>query len=106
LNVSPYLNHARSIPGRLSDIPGTRLSNLTGNLEYANLAQRGEHHLLRPRPATGEPFPGLIGYSINIDTGEIESNQVSWGGGHDSYYEYLIKMYVYDRNRYGEYRER
>jgi len=29
-----------------------------------------------------------------------------WVGGDDSFYEYLIKMYVYDSTRFAEYRDR
>lgn len=84
----------------------TRLSDLTGNDEYAQISQKAESYLLHPQPAYGEPFPGLVGTNINIDTGLFEDGAVSWGGGDDSFYEYLLKMYVYDPNRFGLYKDR
>ncbi|KAL2863737.1 glycoside hydrolase family 47 protein [Aspergillus lucknowensis] len=84
----------------------TRLSDLTGDDEYARLSQKAQDYLLHPKPDEYEPFPGLVGSSINIETGEFADGAVSWNGGADSYYEYLIKMYVYDPERFDLYRER
>lgn len=47
----------------------THLSDLTGNKTYGVLAQKGEAHLLHPRPASSEPWPGLIGMNVDINTG-------------------------------------
>ena len=84
----------------------TRLSDLTGNPKYAQLAQKGQSHLLDPRPASSEPFPGLIGRYVNISTGLFEDANAGWFSGAGSFYEYLIKMYVYDTARFFKYRER
>ncbi|KKK18024.1 mannosyl-oligosaccharide alpha-1,2-mannosidase precursor [Aspergillus rambellii] len=84
----------------------TRLSDLTGDPEYARLSQRAESYLLHPHPASSEPFPGLVGSSISIETGNFTDGSVSWNGGDDSFYEYLIKMYVYDPKRFGVYKDR
>lgn len=79
----------------------TRLSDLTGDDQYAKLAQKAESHLLHPEPDWAEPFPGLVGSNIDIKTGNFTDSRVSWNGGDDSFYEYLIKMYVYDPKRFG-----
>lgn len=84
----------------------TRLSDLTGNPEYAKLSQKAQSYLLDPQPKEAEPFPGLVGSHIDIRTGKFSDAQVSWNGGADSFYEYLIKMYVYDPKRFGKYKER
>ncbi|KAL2823396.1 mannosyl-oligosaccharide alpha-1,2-mannosidase 1B [Aspergillus cavernicola] len=84
----------------------TRLSDLTNNPEYARLSQKAQDYLLHPQPAEYEPFPGLVGSKVNITTGEFVNGAVSWNGGTDSYYEYLIKMYLYDPERFDLYRER
>ncbi|KAK4189403.1 glycoside hydrolase [Podospora australis] len=84
----------------------TRLSDLTGDPEYALLAQRAEEYLLQPRPALGEPFPGLLGTNVDIDTGLFVDGSGGWGAGDDSFYEYLIKMYLYDPTRFKRYSER
>lgn len=84
----------------------TRLSDLTGDRQYAKLAEKAQSYLLHPEPAWAEPFPGLVGNKIDIKTGQFTDNKVSWNGGDDSFYEYLIKMYIYDPERYGIYKER
>lgn len=84
----------------------TRLADLTGDDEYASISQKAESHLLDPKPSSGEPFPGLVGSNINIDTGEFTDGYVSWDGGDDSFYEYLMKMYVYDPKRFATYKDR
>lgn len=85
---------------------GTRLSDLTKDPEYGDLAQKAQSYLLNPKPDTAEPFPGLLGSKVDVNTGLFQDGSVSWGGGSDSYYEYLIKMYVYDANRFGQYKEK
>jgi mannosyl-oligosaccharide alpha-1,2-mannosidase len=84
----------------------THLSDLTGDPQYAALTQRAEMYLLQPQPPSGQPFPGLVGTNINISTGLFLDAAGGWSGGDDSFYEYLIKMYVYDPNRFGIYKDR
>lgn len=85
----------------------TRLSDLTGNSTYAELSQRAESFLLNPQPSKiAEPFPGLLGTNVNISTGLFVDSNGGWGGGTDSFYEYLIKMYLYDPDRFDLYRDR
>ncbi|KAJ4304768.1 maturation of Asn-linked oligosaccharides protein [Kalmusia sp. IMI 367209] len=83
-----------------------RLSDLSGNKTYGELAEKGESYLLNPSPATSEPWPGLLGMNIDPKTGQFQDARGGWVGGADSFYEYLIKMYVYDPERYGTYRDR
>ncbi|KAJ5936581.1 CAZyme family GH47 [Penicillium verhagenii] len=84
----------------------TRLSDLTGDDEYAKLSQKAESYLLNPQPASTEPFPGLVGSHISIANGQFTDGSVTWNGGDDSFYEYLIKMYVYDPKRFETYKDR
>ncbi|KAG9201634.1 maturation of Asn-linked oligosaccharides protein [Epicoccum nigrum] len=84
----------------------TRLSDLTGNYSYASLVERAEGYLISPSPASSEPFPGLVGMSISPETGAFLDARGGWIGGADSFYEYLIKMYVYDPRRYAALKER
>ncbi|GIZ38550.1 hypothetical protein CKM354_000196600 [Cercospora kikuchii] len=83
-----------------------RLSDLTGDSTYGDLASRAESYLLNPSPPQAEPFPGLVGSEIGINNGSFTNARGAWTGGTDSFYEYLIKMYVYDTSRYAEYRDR
>ncbi|CRG89284.1 mannosyl-oligosaccharide alpha-1,2-mannosidase [Talaromyces islandicus] len=82
----------------------TRLSDLTGNDTYGKLAQKAESYILRPKPSWAQPFPGLVGSTLDIASGEFTDNYVTWNGGDDSYYEYLIKFWLYD-SQYTEYRD-
>ncbi|KAK4147537.1 glycoside hydrolase [Dichotomopilus funicola] len=85
----------------------TRLSDITGDNTYAELAQKAEGYLLDPQPKDiAEPFPGLLGGNVRIDNGTFTDGNGGWGGGTDSFYEYLIKMYLYDKDRFGDYRDR
>ncbi|KAH6843024.1 glycoside hydrolase [Chaetomium sp. MPI-CAGE-AT-0009] len=83
----------------------TRLSDLTNDKEYAKLAQKAESYLLNPR-GVPEPFPGLLGTNVALKDGKFVDDNGGWGGGTDSFYEYLIKMYLYDPVRFPEYRDR
>ena len=83
-----------------------RLSDLTGDPSYGDLAQKAETYLLNPMPAANEPFPGLVGSTVNISNGVFLDATGGWNGGDDSFYEYLIKMYVYDSSRYSNYSDR
>ncbi|KAH6678343.1 glycoside hydrolase [Halenospora varia] len=84
----------------------TRLADLTGNTTFATLSQKGESYILNPKPATSEPWPGLVGSNIDTITGNFLDASGGWVGGSDSAYEYLIKMYVYDTTRFATYRDR
>ncbi|KAI1758110.1 glycoside hydrolase family 47 protein [Xylaria castorea] len=85
----------------------TRLSDITGDPKYANLTRIGEEYLLKVKnPAVGEPYPGLIGTDVNLSDGTFVDSRGGWNGGTDSFYEYLIKMYVYDSSRFGELKDR
>lgn len=79
-----------------------RLSDITGNHTYAELARKAESHLLTSSAA---PYPGLLGGELQVSDGHLRSMKGSWGASSDSYYEYLIKAYVYDRTAYASYLE-
>ncbi|EMC93303.1 glycoside hydrolase family 47 protein [Baudoinia panamericana UAMH 10762] len=83
-----------------------RLSSITGNDTYVRHARLAEQFLLYPFPQYNEPFPGLIGSFLSIIDGRIINSKGSWGSFSDSYYEYLIKAYVYDRGAYAMYLDR
>ncbi|KAF8431389.1 glycoside hydrolase [Terfezia claveryi] len=84
----------------------TRLSDLTGNRVYADLTQKAESYLLNTSPASTEPFPGLITTWYDVSTGQGIGANGGWGGLDDSYYEYLLKMYIYDPVMYAQYGEK
>ncbi|KAF5545162.1 class I alpha-mannosidase 1B [Fusarium mexicanum] len=83
----------------------TRLSDLTGNQTYAKLAQKAQDHLIHPKTKQSFTLPGLIGTYVKLKDGYFGDYQAGWGGGSDSYYEYLIKMYAYDPVAFAEYGE-
>ncbi|KAI8955461.1 glycoside hydrolase family 47 protein [Xylaria longipes] len=85
----------------------TRLSDLTGDDKYANLTRVGEDYLLQVKnPEVGEPYPGLIGTNVYIKDGTFADGSGGWNGGDDSFYEYLIKMYLYDTERFAVLKDR
>ncbi|KAG8413781.1 Belongs to the glycosyl hydrolase 47 [Metarhizium acridum] len=109
-----FLNPTRRIGGSTSNGPAgfgtlvlewTRLSDLTGNKTYAQLAQRAQGYLVHPA-GEPEPFPGLIGYTVSIEDGKFQDQSGGWGGGTDSFYEYLIKMFLYDPGEFSFYKDR
>lgn len=63
------------------------LSKYTGNATYANLVIGSVRHIAQ-LPA---PLPGLAAQGIDPHTGQFVDGYVTWGGGSDSYFEYLIK---------------
>jgi mannosyl-oligosaccharide alpha-1,2-mannosidase len=84
----------------------TRLSDLLNDRKYTDMAQKAESYLLAPQPPEAEPFPGLVGQDINITSGLFINTAGSWGGSADSFYEYLLKMYVYDPSTFKKYKDR
>lgn len=83
-----------------------RLADLSGNRTYASLVETAQGYLLHPEPAWAEPFPGLLGGKIDPWIGLFLNNRGGWGGGHDSFYEYLLKMWIYDPQRYAALKDR
>ncbi|KAH0580813.1 hypothetical protein H2248_011972 [Termitomyces sp. 'cryptogamus'] len=63
------------------------LSSHTGNQTYANLAVGSVHHIAN----LPDPLPGLPAQGVNPQDGKSIGGYVTWGGGSDSYFEYLIK---------------
>lgn len=79
---------------------------MTKDPKYAQLAQKSEEVLLDPQPKTAEPFPGLIGTEVDVRTGLFQPGMASWGGSSDSFYEYLLKIYMYDTGAFATYKDR
>ncbi|KLO09026.1 glycoside hydrolase family 47 protein [Schizopora paradoxa] len=69
------------------DLEWFTLSKFTGNDTYRNLTEKSVRHMI----ALPDPLPGLPGQCIDPSTGESDCAYVTWGGGSDSYFEYLVK---------------
>ncbi|KII87574.1 glycoside hydrolase family 47 protein [Plicaturopsis crispa FD-325 SS-3] len=63
------------------------LSKYTGNQTYIQLAEKAVRAII----ALEDPIPGLPAQGISPDSGKFVGDYVTWGGGTDSYLEYLIK---------------
>ncbi|EIW78379.1 glycoside hydrolase family 47 protein [Coniophora puteana RWD-64-598 SS2] len=64
-----------------------RLSQYTGNDTYRQLAEKSVKYMMGlPTPVNGIPPQG-----IDPATGKSVGSYITWGGGTDSYIEYLIK---------------
>ncbi|KAK0481197.1 glycoside hydrolase family 47 protein [Armillaria luteobubalina] len=66
------------------------LSKLSGNYTYQELAEKAFRHIA----TLVAPSTGLAAQSINPSTGNFVGGYVAWGGGSDSYFEYLLKYPV------------
>ncbi|KAF8814741.1 glycoside hydrolase family 47 protein [Phlegmacium glaucopus] len=64
------------------------LTKHTGNQTYADLVLKSVTHIAN-LPA---PLPGLAAQGIDPASGQFVGGYVTWGGGSDSYFEYLIKF--------------
>lgn len=78
------------------------MSDLTGDPQYGDLAQKAEASWF----TAAEVWPGLTGGNLSVQTGQTLDEYGGWTSGNDSAYEYLIKMYVYDPDRYENYSQR
>ncbi|RXW15707.1 hypothetical protein EST38_g10151 [Candolleomyces aberdarensis] len=63
------------------------LSKLTGNKTYEDLVLRSVRHIANLEA----PLPALAPVWIDPTTGSFSGGYITWGGGGDSYFEYLIK---------------
>ncbi|PVU89917.1 hypothetical protein BB559_004859 [Furculomyces boomerangus] len=66
-----------------------RLYNLTGNIEYYKKSQ----HIIDLIDKSQVPIPGLYPQIVNIYSGRL-SGKLAVGGNVDSFYEYLLKLYI------------
>ncbi|KAH7339610.1 seven-hairpin glycosidase [Rhizoctonia solani] len=64
-----------------------KLSDYTGNATYRLLAEKS----MRRIGTNDSPLPGLPAQGIDPSTGKPVGDYITWGGGSDSYFEYLIK---------------
>ena len=65
------------------------LSKLTGDPRYYDAAKRAVAALFERRSAIG-----LVGTTIDVETGEWRNRTSHMTGGIDSYYEYLLKSWI------------
>ncbi|KAJ7913537.1 seven-hairpin glycosidase [Mycena leptocephala] len=63
------------------------LSKFTGNATYSDLTAKSVEHIAN----LAAPLPGLAARFIDPVSGQFDGAYVGWGGGSDSYFEYLLK---------------
>ncbi|EPT00562.1 hypothetical protein FOMPIDRAFT_59833 [Fomitopsis schrenkii] len=66
---------------------GTHDSDFTGNDTYRQLAEKPVIYIANLPP----PLPNLPAQVVDPTSGQFADAYVTWGGGSDSYFEYLIK---------------
>ncbi|KAG8713685.1 maturation of Asn-linked oligosaccharides protein [Ceratobasidium sp. 395] len=64
-----------------------KLSDYTGNQTYRQLVEKS----MRRIGTNAAPLPGLPAQGIDPTTSKPVGDYITWGGGSDSYFEYLIK---------------
>ncbi|KAI9296184.1 seven-hairpin glycosidase [Neoconidiobolus thromboides FSU 785] len=67
----------------------TRLSLITGDNKYRQIANNVYDVLDRKKKDRG-----LYNMEVNVETGDYSTNAFGLGGGADSFFEYLIKLYI------------
>jgi mannosyl-oligosaccharide alpha-1,2-mannosidase len=85
-------------------LPGSRTSPVTARTQ--NWLRKPNRISFDPSPKENEPFPGLLGAYVQVVDGRFVSAKGGWGSLSDSYYEYLVKAYIYHPKTYVPYRER
>ncbi|CAE6481581.1 unnamed protein product [Rhizoctonia solani] len=65
----------------------SKLAEYTGNKTYCQLAEKAMSRI----GTNDSPLPGLPAQGIDPSTGKPVGDYITWGGGSDSYFEYLIK---------------
>ncbi|CAE6430566.1 unnamed protein product [Rhizoctonia solani] len=65
----------------------SKLTEYTGNKKYRDLTEKA----MRRIGTNDSPLPGLPAQGIDPSTGKPVGDYITWGGGSDSYFEYLIK---------------
>ncbi|CAI2179364.1 7661_t:CDS:2 [Funneliformis geosporum] len=77
-----------------------KLAQLTGNSSFFYAVQKVTDVLDKAK----KEIPGLYPLYIDIESGKFTSRQISFGSMGDSFYEYLIKQYVYIGGAIDQYR--
>jgi len=83
----PQLNPSNIAEAGTLTIEWSTLSKYTGNDTYRQLSEKSARRIAN-QPT---PLPGLPAQGIDPATGTPIGGYVTWGGGSDSYFEYLIK---------------
>ncbi|GAB5586151.1 hypothetical protein Unana1_01051 [Umbelopsis nana] len=74
-----------------------RLSDITGDPKYRQAGQKVIDYF--DTKVSGQHPKGLYPIFIDPESGNFQSGYITWGGMGDSFYEYLVKVYVYSGKR-------
>ncbi|KAJ8082828.1 hypothetical protein PM082_008684 [Marasmius tenuissimus] len=87
-NNKPVIATSNIAEAGTLDLEWTTLTKYTGNKTYERLAVDAARTIAN-LPA---PLPGLAAQGIDPKTTKFTDDHITWGGGSDSYFEYLIKF--------------
>lgn len=97
LNLKTHTSHNHAWNGNclLSEIGSSQieyafLSYFSGDVSFFKKSREVYTRLDRLK----KPFTGLYPVFLNADTGEFASDRISFGSLADSFYEYLLKLYL------------
>ncbi|KAF9467829.1 glycoside hydrolase family 47 protein [Collybia nuda] len=84
---SPTISTSNIAEAGTLSLEWSTLTKHTINQTYSDLAVKSLRHIAN----LAAPLPGLAAQGIDPTSGNFVGGYVSWGGGSDSYFEYLIK---------------
>ncbi|QRV76043.1 glycoside hydrolase family 47 protein [Ceratobasidium sp. AG-Ba] len=82
-----YLSTSSSAVAGTLVLEWAKLSDYTKNETYRQLAEKSMYRV----GSNAAPLPGLPAQGIDPSTNGTVGDYITWGGGSDSYFEYLIK---------------
>ncbi|KAG1812358.1 glycoside hydrolase family 47 protein [Suillus variegatus] len=86
-NLQPTIATSNIAEAGSLTLEWNRLSLYTGNSTYQTLVEKSVQYMIN----MPTPLPGMPAQGIDPLTGDPVGGYVTWGGGSDSYFEYLIK---------------
>ncbi|KAF5356932.1 hypothetical protein D9756_006500 [Leucocoprinus leucothites] len=87
-NNKPVIQNSNIAEAGTLILEWATLSKYTGNSTYFKFAEKA----MRQIATNPAPLPGLAPQGINPNSGAPVGGYLTWGGGSDSYFEYLIKF--------------
>ncbi|KAF2265040.1 seven-hairpin glycosidase [Lojkania enalia] len=84
-----------------------RLSDKTGDQTYRRMVLKSMDPILNPHPEVPSSYPGLFPKHLDLKTGLFNTTDIGgWSHAGGGLYEMLLKLSIYDPDRFGLFREK